>query len=208
MNVTICRLAFISSTKITHCTLQVNTESAVSYKEVSSFEQIIAVACENHRNTLGGQTTAFINIKAGGTDSYHGALNDSDQRQAQSCVAIHLRLSLLTHSTRVNVCFTATVNQKLVLNYTACCSGCSQKLGNTIERLLKLPQKSGTRYEDNWNYHRNIRLHTYKHIYCTKHRSVQRKRLGDWYHSFAYFFNHTDFKIFMFIGPCIILIVG
>lgn len=120
---------------------QANIESAASYKEQLSFGQIIAVACENHRNTLDGQNAAFINVRAGGTDSYHGALNDSDQRRAQSCVAIHLRLLLPTHSTGVNVCFTATVDKSLVLNYTARCSGGSQKLGNTIERLLKLHQK-------------------------------------------------------------------
>jgi len=88
--------------------------------------------------------TAFINAREGGTDSYQWALNDSDQRKAQRCAATYLRVLLPTHNTGV----TATVNTNTTLHYTACCSGGTQKSGNTTERLLKLPQKSRARYED------------------------------------------------------------
>jgi len=99
LTVTICRLALINSKQTIHFPPQVNTQFAVSYKEQSSFGQIIVVDCENHRNTVCGQNTAFINVRAGGTDSYQWALNDSDQRRAQRCVAIYPSLLLPTHST-------------------------------------------------------------------------------------------------------------
>jgi hypothetical protein len=57
---------------------------------------------------------------AGGTHSYQWALHDSNQRNAQSYVAVFLRLFRLSHSPGVNVCFVATVNERPMLQYTAC----------------------------------------------------------------------------------------
>jgi hypothetical protein len=130
---------------LVHFPPQVNTEFAVSYKEQSSFGQIIVVDSENYRNTLGGQNTAFINVRKVGAESYQWDMNDSDQRRAQRCAVTYLSVLLPTHSTGVHAYFTDTVNKNTVLHYTACRSSGSQKSGNTNERLLKLPQKLGTR---------------------------------------------------------------